>query len=311
LEAPSGFEPLNKGFADLCLTTWLRRRLISAYHDDMAVPNRSGRCALALLAAVALAFGASAKIVPLKLRTRVEPFKGSGEWRETLVEERLAPEKSALILCDLWDQHWCQSASERTGVLARKAAPVVDLARQSGILVIHAPSDTMNHYATAPQRLEILKLPATAPPIELSLADPPLPIDDSDGGCDTANNPLPVNHRAWSRQHPAIRVAPGDLISDNGNEVYSALKLRGINTLLVAGVHTNMCILNRTFAIRQMTKWGIRCILIRDLTDAMYNPARRPFVSHDEGTQLVIEHIEKYWAPTITSAELVRALKER
>jgi hypothetical protein len=40
----------------------------------------------------------------------------------------------------------------------------------------------------------------------------------------------------------------------------------------------------------------------------MYNPARRPFVSHDEGTQLVIEHIEKYWAPTVSSDDLVRAL---
>ncbi len=73
------------------------------------------------------------------------------------------------------------------------------------------------------------------------------------------------------------------------------------------GVHTNMCILNRGFAIKQMTRWGIRTVLVRDLTDAMYDPQDRPFVSHAQGTELVIQHIEKYWCPTAVSTDLLRA----
>ena len=69
-----------------------------------------------------------------------------------------------------------------------------------------------------------------------------------------------------------------------------------------------MCILNRTFAIKQMTKWGVRCILLRDLTDAMYDPQAAPFVSHERGTELVIEHIERHWCPSALSADLRAAL---
>jgi len=54
-----------------------------------------------------------------------------------------------------------------------------------------------------------------------------------------------------------------------------------------------------------MTKWGVRCILLRDLTAAMYDPKDRPFVTHERGTELVIEHIEKHWCPTITSDALL------
>jgi len=67
-----------------------------------------------------------------------------------------------------------------------------------------------------------------------------------------------------------------------------------------------MCVLGRSFAIRQMTRWGIHCVLVRDLTDSMYNPKKAPFVSHEKGTELIIQHIEKYWCPSILSVDLAR-----
>lgn len=262
-----------------------------------------------LVLAVVLGLNAAGPQLRLRVRTRMELYRGSGEWREAAVDEAFSPSASALILCDMWDRHWCDGASARVDQLARKMAPVIDLARSRGVLIIHAPSETMAFYAKAPERLKVLAIVPVALPADRGLTDPPLPIDDSDGGCDTPNNRLPVNYRAWTRENAAIPIGDSDLISDTGREVYSALSARGIHTLLFAGVHANMCILKRSFAIRQMTNWGIHCILIRDLTDAMYNPAKRPFVSHEQGTELVIEHIEKYWAPTTTSEELVRLLR--
>ena len=190
--------------------------------------------------------------------------------------------------------------------IARKAAPLLEKARARGVLIIHAPSDTMNFYQDAPQRKAALSIPKADPPPPRLLDSPKLPIDDSDGGCDTEGD---KQYRAWSRQHASIVIGPNDLISDNGGEVYSALKLRSIQTLFVMGVHTNMCILNRTFAIKQMTRWGVNCVLIRDLTDAMYDPNDAPRVSHQRGTELVIEHIEKHWCPSVLSTQLLKALE--
>ena len=65
-----------------------------------------------------------------------------------------------------------------------------------------------------------------------------------------------------------------------------------------------MCVLGRPFAIRQMVKLGKNVALMRDMTDTMYNPERPPGVSHFAGTDLVVEHVEKYWCPSFTSADI-------
>jgi len=245
--------------------------------------------------------GAADMIV--NLRSRVEVFKGSGEWRAVSLQQSLPVEKTAVLICDMWDKHWCSGATERVNGLVARMAPFLESARKRGIQIIHAPSETMPFYQDTPQRKRVLALAKIDPPPPLSLFDPPLPIDDKRGGCDTPDQ----FYKAWTREHPGLRIDLSDAISDSGTEIYSFLRERDIRTLLVMGVHTNMCVLNRTFAIKRMTALGIHCILVRDLTDAMYNPQDPPHVSHDAGTQLVIEYIEKYWCPTTASADLLRA----
>lgn len=246
-----------------------------------------------------------AQEIKVPLRTRVQPFRGSDSWQTVTISGSFSIPGSAIVICDMWNEHWCNGATARVVDLARRMDPVLRSARASGLLVIHAPSDTMDFYKDYPQRQLVLQARKVTRPPELQITDPPLPIDDSDGGCDTTGG---YEHQVWSRENPILSLGPHDAISDKGDEIYNLLQQKGIRTLFIMGVHANMCILNRSFAIRQMTCWGIRCVLVRDLTDAMYNPARKPYVSHAEGTELVIDHIEKYWCPTMLSQDLVAAL---
>jgi hypothetical protein len=142
-------------------------------------------------------------------------------------------------------------------------------------------------------------------PEPLPLPNPPLPIDASDGGCDDDPQCPQVHPWPWTQEHPGITILDEDGISESGSEIYSALCRRGIGTVLMLGVHTNMCILHRTFGIKNLVRWRVNTALIRDLTDTMYNPRMPPFVVHDRGTELVVEYIERHWCPTVLSDDLL------
>lgn len=212
--------------------------------------------------------------------------------------------KTAIIITDMWDKHWCPSETERVKLLARRMEPLLDKARSSGMLIIHAPSSTMNFYAGTPGRLLAKDAPHKQPPPGLKLPEVPLPIDDSDGGCDTPAK----QYDAWSREISTLAIKPGDVISDNGEEIYNVLQQHHIETVLYVGVASDMCVLDRTFGIKQMSRWGVRCILIRDMTDAMYDSRMKPYVSHTKANDMVIQYIEQYWAPTVTSNQVLSAL---
>jgi len=253
----------------------------------------------------------------LKLRSRVK-IDGSST-NHYKVQERAVSwdaKKTALIICDMWDDHWCKSAARRVAELAGPMNEVVKQARTQGVFVIHAPSTTVKFYADTPQRKRALNAPFAKPSAPLSTTErwgtawcwpdsgreSDLPIDDSDMGCDC---PVKCTIRdAWTRQISTIEIFPADAITDNGQETVNLLAARGIDNVILAGVHLNMCVLGRPFAIRQMVHQGKNVALMRDMTDTMYNPEKSPKVNHFEGTDLVIEHVEKYWCPSFTSSDI-------
>lgn len=226
------------------------------------------------------------------------------DWQLSIVEKTYPCNQVAIIVCDMWDDHWSSGAAERVSLMVQRMNATLEIARARGMTIIHAPSDTMDYYTDSSARKRTLEIQEVTAPAEIQHQEYPLPIDDSDGGSDTGET---VHMRSWTCQHPAIKIdQKKDYISDNGLQVLAILRKLDIKILLIMGVHTNMCILNRSFAIKQMVHWGMPIALVRDLTDAMYNPVLPPYVSHDVGTSLVVEYIEKFWCPTIVSTDLSR-----
>jgi len=253
---------------------------------------------------------------PLVLVTRSHAPLADDVSRFRVVQNKIEwnPKHTAIIICDMWDQHWCKGATKRTGELAPHMNNVVSKARDKGVLIIHAPSGTVKAYESHPARKRAQEAPKAAnlPEdigkwcrwIDEKEETIGYPIDHSDGGCDCEPTCKQGPPWPWRSQIDTIQIRNEDAISDSGVEIWNLLEQRGITNVILMGVHTNMCVLGRPFGLRHMAKFGKNVVLMRDLTDTMYNSRMRPFVNHFTGTDLVIEHVEKYVCPTITSTAL-------
>lgn len=239
----------------------------------------------------------------LTTRRLVRRETGAHGWQAVERQAEWQAAHTALIIVDMWDLHWSSGATARVNMLAPRVDAIARAVRAQGGLVVHAPSDVTAAYGDHPARLNAKRAPFQALPPLSEHADPPLPIDDSDEGSDTGEAAPFV---AWSRQHSAIGIEPHDALSDDLQEIHNTLQQHAVQHLLYAGVHLNMCVLNRPFGIKRMTRLGYDPVLIRDATDTMYNPYMRPYVSHDEGTRLVVRYVEQFWCPTIDSSDLTQ-----
>jgi nicotinamidase-related amidase len=285
----------------------------------MSIRFKSRQCAyLVVLIGTVLLTSAYAKdekgMLQLTLRSRTAA-PGAPPAPATSKKATWEPKKTAIIVCDMWDQHWCKSAASRVTELAGPMNEMLKTARAKGVLVIHAPSTCTEFYKGTAQRKRAIEAPFARAPGQLATTERwgtawnwpdktregVLPIDDSDMGCDCAKKC--EIRTPWTRQVAAIEIADQDAISDNGQEIWNLLAQHQIDNVVLCGVHLNMCVLGRPFAIRQMVKLGKNVALVRDMTDTMYDPDRPPGGTHFDGTDRVVEHVERYWCPSFLSTD--------
>ena len=211
--------------------------------------------------------------------------------------------ETAIIVCDMWDDHHCKIAAQRVGVMAPRMNQVLTAARDRGVMIIFAPSETMNIYAGSPHRKRMEQAKPAKPPVPIEQAMRPRPgqrAGDAARGHERSTATT-ANSARWCGgtrgSMPALDITGFDGISDNGQEIYNFCEQEGIKNIVLMGVHTNYCILARPFGIRQMLRLGKNVVLARDLTDALYDPRQPPHVSHARGTEIVVEHIETIPVP--------------
>jgi nicotinamidase-related amidase len=295
-----------------------------SWRVHVPAPNRIASLALAL--ALPLFAGASdSKSLALSLQKRVETAEGPDPYQVVATRENWDPKQTAIIVCDMWDLHHCKNAVKREREFAPRMNELLEKSRAQGVFIIHAPSSCMAFYEGHPARVRAQSAPkADNLPFDISQWCRKLPSEETvkyplDDMTDEEDDD-PEEHRLWAeelaakglnpkkpwtRQIDVLKIHDRDAITDSGVEVWNLLEARGIRHMILMGVHVNKCVTGRPFGLRQMVKNGRQAVLVRDLTDSMYNPKCWPYVDHYRGTELFIEHVEKFICPTITSDQFL------
>lgn len=246
-----------------------------------------------------------------EVRSRTKTDAGAESVKTT--RQLWNPKSTAIVVIDMWDDHHCKSAAARVTEMAPAMNETLKAARKAGVLIVHSPSDCMDFYKDHPSRKAATTASKAQAPMkfqwnyfdekrEAGLAKR---LEEGGCSCDTPE-PCSPSVRKWKSQTPLIEINAKDVISADGQEVFNVLSSRGIDAVVLMGVHTNRCVLGRPFGIRQMVMLKeagkLKSVfLCRDLTDSYHRDPGR----HFEGLAEIVAHIERHWCPTVESAAFI------
>lgn len=241
--------------------------------------------------------------VLLRLRTRSNIYKNNMSNSIFFLDDIKECKNIGLLSIGMWNFHKCKVASEKLNEISIKTNQLMKKIRNGGGKIIHGSSTLVNLPQYKKMRDNITNVPEAKLHDNGMISYPPVPLDDSDGGICELNKDY---DRKKVVMNPYIEIDyETDVISGHNKEILNYLKFHNIDLLLICGTHTNMCVLDRTYGVKNLIRFGLRTIIIRDLVDVVHNPLMAPFTERDRTNDIMSEWIEQYFCPTIHSEDIL------
>jgi nicotinamidase-related amidase/type 1 glutamine amidotransferase len=222
------------------------------------------------------------------------------------------PKRTAIVIVDMWDRHWCKTYTQRVANMVPRMNQTLSAARRLGIPIVHAPSDVVDFYATFPRRKAMLAIPSHPMPVVQEVR---LPAEPCGEDCCECGPDMPCQSRGvWQRQHPDLQIGDGDYIADcnNARELLNFAQEKRVDTLIYMGVASNMCVIGRACGMVNMRRHGLNVLFVGDLVNAITangaDPSSRqpdPNFTPAKGSALVQRYLEQHLAPSLESRQLI------
>lgn len=283
--------------------------------------------------------GLSRRLEEVKLTVR---FRQNGRICERPMS--IEPSHIAIVIIDLWDQHWCRSATERLDQLATALNPFLDVAREAGMRVIHAPDCDIGRLETYREPLK--HLPSYELPVAIPWR-PPLPPGARTATCECdwmrscylkrfpdferdvenyqrlagqrkafgayikAKGYRKVDHQ--KKVHPKLQFQENDVVIQNVKELYGLVQHHSIYALWYTGMASNRCVSwSKPYSMLGMKRLGVETYFVRDMVKGITGNGFNPDTNEvdlswtpEVGDQKIVAHLEAYFGPSLDSSQIV------
>ena len=200
-------------------------------------------------------------------------------------EVRVMGAEIAIVVMDMWDNHWDPCWVAHAGARAEPINGFLHKARAAGAVVIHSPTNLIaGHdspvYANTKQRLLSTGVPEHAMPPDNGFKAPtqvPWGTTRYEAGKSTRmDGTLTTAPCLVSNQCIGVDIEESDYITGDGGhsvqETWNILHTHGSKYLLYVGGATNMCLYLKPIGLRHMKARGVKTVLVRDLAIAWSDP---------------------------------------